>query len=295
MDTKKYLIVGLILSVFIHVAIFLSLNILSKESKKQKEDKPIYIKIVPYQEKPQKLAQKPSIKKEKKRGIPEKPKKKKEKEVKKIQKKHQKPNKKEIKKQPQKNSKETLPVSNPPLHLKKPADNKIKKQDSKPIQIKNQEEDYEPLIKPVKPVEIDISEDLQQELEKDIVIPEDIFGLKGNSKKTKISAEKEDNPEKKDKEIEDYLKYIKEEFEKNKFYPLKAKKLGIEGTVVIKFTILPDGTIDTNSIQIIYSDSPILSYGAKRIFEKIKKIPKPPPKKEKMTVEIPIEYILIEL
>ncbi len=297
MKTKKYLLIGLSISLVLHIILFFSLSLLTKKEEKRKPEKKIYIKLIPY-EKHKNLAKHKKAKKEKKKGLPIKQKNQIEKKNNKTKsKKKPKPIKKKIKKE----KKQTKP---PDIKKQKKPKETIKKQLQKPItkqedkqqkqnkDIKRKEKKPE---KTIKPPEIEISKDIEQKLNKEISIPQDIFGLKGSSKKTKISKNEEDKPKKTDKKIQDYLKYIKEEFEKNKFYPLKAKKLGIEGTVIIKFTILPDGTIDTNSIKIIYSDSPILSYGAKRIFEKIKKIPKPPPDNKEITVEIPIEYILIEL
>ncbi|NPA51685.1 MAG: TonB family protein [Aquificae bacterium] len=285
MKTTKYLLIGLVLSLTLHLILFLTLYLLTPKDQPPKKEKQIFIKIVPKQPS-KKISKTPSVKKEKKKGIPKK--------TKKPSPKPKKTKKDTPKKTEPKKSKPKKQKPQPPK-TQKPKQEKIAEQKTQPKEPPKQKEIKEPKIKPAEPVNIEISNEINQELEKDIQIPDNLFGLKGISDKTKISAEKKDKPKKTEKEIENYLKYIKEEFEKNKFYPLKAKKLGIEGTVIIKFTILPDGTIDTNSIEIIYSDSPILSYGAKRIFEKIKKIPKPPPERKEMTVEIPIEYILIEL
>ncbi len=296
----KYLIIGIVLSVLFHSILFFSLNLLTKKPEKQKKEKEIFIKILPSPE-TKKISEKEKVKKKKQKGLPEK--KQKKKIFKKIVKnKKQVIKRKKVKKEPLEKKKQIKPkpkskekkVSEKKLEIAKKIEKKtqLEKKEVKNIEQKKFVEI--PEEKKIEIPEIDVTEQIEKELKKEIKIPENLFGLKGKKEKTKIAKDKE-VAKKKKKEIEDYLKYIKEEFEKNKFYPLRARKLGIEGTVVIRFTILPDGTIDTDSIKIVYSDSPILSYGAKRIFEKIKKIRRKPPNNKKLTVEIPIEYILIEV
>ncbi len=300
---KKFLVIGLIVSLLIHV-LFFSLLYFTKPTKKEKkkEEKTIEISLIPYEkvEKIQKhvgkkevlkkrakkrVVKKKKLVKPKKKVVRKKPvvkpekraiKKIKKKTLKKIQKKVV---KKEIPKTPPKEIvKKEKPIEKKPL---------IKKIERKEKQVEEKTE--KELVKETKPSPqktVPAQKTFEKPSPKNLIIPDlsKTFHEKPQKKETQ-----------KDKAVMDYLKYIKIEFERNKFYPDRAKKLGIEGIVVLKFTILPDGTIDKNSIQVVEADHPFLAKGAVRIFEKIKKLKKPPPNGEKMTVEIPIQYILYEI
>ncbi len=292
----RYLIIGIFASLIIHAVVFFSLLLLTEKPLEKKKEKEIFIRILPAPE-IKKITEKPKVKKERRKGIPKK-------EVKKREKKEKKTIQKQIKKKTVKRNKKQKPLKEIKPQERLVKQKTIKKEEKKPPLKKTVEKKEikkeipsENLVKKKKKVEIpkiEVSKEIEDILDKEIKIPEDMFGLRGKKEKTKI-AKDEKTTKKEKKVVEDYLKYIKQEFEKNKFYPLRARKLGIEGTVIIRFTVLPDGTIDMSTVEIVYSDSPILSYGAKRIFEKIRKIPKKPPGEKKLTVEIPIEYILIEV
>ncbi len=290
---KKYLIIGIILSLILHIFLFSFLYFTKPENKKvKKKEKPIEISLIPYEKKSkvQKNTGKKNVIREKtkrKKIIKKKIKKIKKKPQRKILKKH-KIVKKQIKKtkpilpKPTKKiEKKEKPVIKKEIVKEKPKfEKKAVKKELKPVK-----KEKTPVVKKIlkqKPV----PETEKNLPSKNLVIPD-------LSKSLEHKPQKKET--KKDKAVLDYLKYIKIEFEKNKFYPDRAKKLGIEGIVVLKFTILPDGTIDKKSIQVVEADHPFLAKGAVRIFEKIKKLKKPPPNGEKMTVEIPIQYILYEL
>ena len=288
---NKYLVVGLILSIFLHLFAFGGLYLLTKkERKKQQKEKPITISLVKpttkinkskgttqKKHKVSRVHKKRKVKKKRvikkktvKKVIKKKPKKVVKPKPKKIVKKP-KP-KKVIKEKVVKKAKKVIPKP-----VKKPEKVIKKVEPVKKVQPEKHEIKPSPTPEPVKSV-------VQKEKPKQLTIPD----------LSEVTKHKKQQDKKKDEKVNDYLKYIKEEFEKNKFYPYRAKKLGIEGTVIIKFVVLPDGTIQKDSIQIVEADHPILARGAKRIFEKIKKLP-PTPNKEKMTIEIPIEYILYDL
>ncbi len=288
---RKFLIIGIIVSLLIHIGFFSFLyfsNIKSKKTKK--EEKPIKISLVPY-EKVAKEQKNKGKRKVLKKKIHKKKVIKKKKTIRKPVKKIIPKPKKTIKKKPPKKIKKAKPenVKKPIKKIEKPKKiPEIKKE--KPLLEKPKQEikKREP-EKPVKPKEEVVkkpSPPVENQHPKKLVIPD-------LSKIQNKRIEKKETQ--KDKQVMDYLKYIKIEFEKNKFYPDRAKKLGIEGTVILKFTILPDGTIDKKSIQVVEADHPFLARGAVRIFEKIKKLKKPPPNGKKMTVEIPIQYILYEI
>ena len=290
---RRFLIIGIVVSLLIHILFFSFLYFTkSPEKEKTKKEKPIKISLVPYQkiEKVQKHTGKKNV-------LKKKFKKKKVVKKRKISKPKKKIIKKVIKKQPVKPKKIIKKETKKPVVPKKIV-KKPKPVEKKPV-IKEKIVKKTPEIQKKPPIKKEIenkpvpqkTEPVPQKIEKPS--PENLIIPDLSKPFEREKPEKKET--KKDKAVMDYLKYIKIEFEKNKFYPDKAKKLGIEGTVILKFTILPDGTIDKKSIQVVEADHPFLARGAVRIFEKIKKLKKPPPNGEKMTVEIPIQYILYEL
>ena len=74
----------------------------------------------------------------------------------------------------------------------------------------------------------------------------------------------------------------------NLYYPRRARKRGIEGTIVVKFFLHKDGTV--SHIQVISSKSDILSRAAMKTINNLSgKFPKP---SEKLTLSVPINYEL---
>ena len=74
----------------------------------------------------------------------------------------------------------------------------------------------------------------------------------------------------------------------NLYYPRRARKRGIEGEVRVRFTLQEDATI--TNIEILSSQSEILSRAAKQTLENLsKKLPKPD---EVLTLTVPIKYSL---
>jgi protein TonB len=77
-----------------------------------------------------------------------------------------------------------------------------------------------------------------------------------------------------------------------------AKRLRIEGSLVVRFTIRSDGSIDESSIQIIDSSNyNVLDKGAVQLIKKYvpefaKKYGKKPPKGD-LTIELPITFEII--
>ncbi len=102
-------------------------------------------------------------------------------------------------------------------------------------------------------------------------------------------------PEKKEEDINGYLKelirYLNQQARERDLYPPIAKRLKIEGEVIIRVTINEDGTIDENSIKITDpSGYNVLDKGAIEILKKLQPYKKPP---KKITVEIPIVFQII--
>jgi len=102
-------------------------------------------------------------------------------------------------------------------------------------------------------------------------------------------------PEKKEEDIDGYLKelirYLNQQARERDLYPPIAKRLKIEGQVVVRVTINEDGTIDENSIKIVESSGyNVLDKGAIEILKKLQPYKKPP---KRITVEIPIVFQII--
>ncbi len=89
--------------------------------------------------------------------------------------------------------------------------------------------------------------------------------------------------------------YVQENIDKivallqeNLYYPRRARKRGVQGDVVVQFTLSTQAKI--SQIKIISSKSEVLSRGAIQTIKNIEyKLPKP---KEKLTFTVPISYSL---
>ncbi len=110
----------------------------------------------------------------------------------------------------------------------------------------------------------------------------------GENKKTKTPQNPISN-----KEIQDYLYYVRDRLQENLAYPLMAKRLEIEGTVIVRFVIDKKGNVDEKSIKIVKSSgSNILDKQA--IITVKNSIPfKPPPTKKNIIIEIPVVFEII--
>lgn len=118
------------------------------------------------------------------------------------------------------------------------------------------------------------------------------------SQKIDLSAGRQENikpPPKKDEDIDGYLKelirYLNQQARERDLYPPIAKRLKIEGQVVVRVTINEDGTIEENSMMIVESSGyNVLDKGALDILKKLQPLKKPP---KRITVEIPIVFQII--
>lgn len=102
-------------------------------------------------------------------------------------------------------------------------------------------------------------------------------------------------PPKKDEDIDGYLKdlirHLNQQARERDLYPPIAKRLKIEGEVIVRLTINEDGTIEENSIMIVEgSGYNVLDRGAIEILKKLQPLKKPP---KRITVEIPIIFQII--
>ncbi|MFA7070781.1 MAG: TonB family protein [Sulfurimonas sp.] len=90
-------------------------------------------------------------------------------------------------------------------------------------------------------------------------------------------------------ELDSYLAKLRAKIEQNLRYPLLAKRLKLEGEVMISFSILDDGAIKKLTI-ISSSGSKSLDEAAIKTIEAILPFEKPP--KKDMQVEVPIRFSL---
>jgi len=91
----------------------------------------------------------------------------------------------------------------------------------------------------------------------------------------------------KEESRENYLKLLLAEIEKNKFYPLIARKMGIEGKVKLKVVVGSRGEL--LSVKVLSSDSSILERAAVKT---LKRCHFPPPPNGKFETELTIRYKL---
>lgn len=97
---------------------------------------------------------------------------------------------------------------------------------------------------------------------------------------SKVSAEEQ--------YVEENLAEIVALLQENLYYPRRARKRGIQGEVLIRFTLSKNAKI--SDVKIISSKSEVLSRGAMKTIENIEgKLPKP---QEILTFNVPISYLL---
>jgi protein TonB len=90
------------------------------------------------------------------------------------------------------------------------------------------------------------------------------------------------------KYIQDNISKIAKLLQENLYYPRRARKKGITGEVIVKFTLELDSSV--NNIKIITSNKEILSRAAIKTIQDLSgKFPSP---KEQLTIEVPINYSL---
>lgn len=102
-------------------------------------------------------------------------------------------------------------------------------------------------------------------------------------------------PPKKDEDLDGYLKelirYLNQQARDRDLYPPIAKRLKIEGQVVVRVTINEDGTIEESSMTVVESSGyNVLDKGALDILKRLQPLKKPP---KRITVEIPIVFQII--
>jgi protein TonB len=307
------MILGFIISITIHISILMMLYYLSFNTKPKKKvkEKTIYVYIENTKNiaKETKLTKKvtpegiPDKKVENKKEVKPKPKEiKKEKPikkkvVKKVKKKVVKKTKsyiKPIKKVVKEKKKEKVIV-------KKKAEEKKKLEEEKREEKANDTKENEKNISETP------SSQINEESEKNNEnTPENksltLASLKGKDKIFDIGKDKEqEKKEINDDDIKKYLealnRYLNTLSRRKDLYPPMAKRLRLEGSLIVKFKIRADGSVDENSIEIVISSGyNVLDEGAKRIIKEYvplfaKKYGKKPPKD--IVVKLPVTFQII--
>lgn len=88
--------------------------------------------------------------------------------------------------------------------------------------------------------------------------------------------------------MDENIKQIVRLLSDNLYYPRSARKRGVVGEVVVKFSLATDATV--SSVEVVSSKSEILSRSAIKTIENLSgDFPKP---QEKLTIHVPIKYEL---
>lgn len=189
---------------------------------------------------------------------------------------------------------------------KKPVEEKVKPQEYTPPKIKQKIEKPkvekpkikerlqtivpEPLSVPViQEKEEEIKEDLQEidteAVEEEIIEPDTTVE---NKEVVTTQSEEEKAVAREEQYISEHIKEIVKLLSENLYYPRSARKRGIVGKVLVKFSLSSDATV--SSIEVLSSKSEILSRAAIKTIEDLSgEFPKP---HEELILHVPIEYEL---
>lgn len=181
--------------------------------------------------------------------------------------------------------------------IKKPLDKPVSKPKSIPKKIKKPKIKPKPIPKPVvKKIEIlkEIPE-VVPEIVEEIALKEEkiVEEIAVEVTEVEVSEEKivvEDAEARQaritDEYLNEHLAKIRQLLQDNLYYPLRARKRGTGGRVIVKFTISADSI--AHSIEVLSSDNDVLSRAAIRTVNNLSgKLPKP---SNYVTVKIPIDY-----
>ncbi len=305
-EKNKYLFIGLFVSLLLHISIFTAFTFLKPTRPPEKEEKPIYITIV---KKSQDTTQKKKLPSPKRTSllsyipepvlpIPEKKILKKIKQKRKVEKKKFKKVKKRKKVIKLKKKKNLLKKEKIKKEAKK--NKKIAKEKKKIIK-KTMETFHKKDIKKTQNNTFNVAKPVKQE--KNTKKTLSLADLKG--KNSIFETGKKDTKKEKEKTDKDILAYIKalERYLNNlarrkDLYPPMAKRLRLEGSLTVRFTIRKNGTVDEKSIKVMVSSGySILDKGAVKLIKKYvplfaKKEGKKPPI-DNLTVELPVIFEII--
>lgn len=174
----------------------------------------------------------------------------------------------------------------PRVHKKTPTKKKVKplkkiihkQKKVKTVPIKKEKVVVEEIIEVTTVV---VAEELQRvEPIKEVHAKEKTVQINVKDVKKKVSPEKI--------YIDEHLEKIIKILRENLYYPRHARKRGIQGEILVRFTLSKEAKI--SDIEVLSSKSEILSRGAIQTIKNIdNKLPKP---KEEITFNIPISYRL---
>lgn len=180
----------------------------------------------------------------------------------------------------------------------KPLQEEVKKEEPK-VEEKKVEVKKEPIKKTVEPIKPLINKKTEEKVvekktieKKDVETTTKVEEAQNKPVEKVIMAEKEilSKPvvDEKKEYLDKYLVQIRNLINENVKYPLKAKKLSIEGIVIVKFKILEDGSVE--NIEIIEGHKFLQNATIEAIQEASKNFPKT---NKSIEIQIPIEYKLI--
>ncbi len=290
---NRLLIIGLLISGILHASVFGLLSFLNKKEEKKEKEKPVYISILQKPEEKKKTSIKRKIPKPSKKQLQKTLKKK----SKKILKKHKKKKtvKKKIKK---KNKKRKIKIT------KKPVKHKVKQ---KPVKkAEKTEEPKEKLKKENLQKNKKVAKNTIPEIKKAQEKNRKEFSLLNLKGKDSLfeTGEKTVKEKKKVSEEDIYAyiraleRYLNSLARRKDLYPPMAKRLRLEGSLTVRFTIRKDGSVDENSIKVMVSSGySILDKGAIKLIKKYvplfaKQEGKKPPR-DRLTIELPITFEII--
>ncbi len=322
---RRIFIVSLIVSIILHFSLAYILLSMPKQKKQPKEEKPIVVSFVKPKKEvnkktsstKRKIPKKTKLTTPSKTVIPKNTKKANKKQVKKTKKQQKK--KKPEKKQPVKKIEKPKKVPALKKVNEKKLETKPKEKPKKPQEKKESVKVENPPVKPKETKEIPQiaqgkpKKEKKEEKKPDINVP---LSEKINPKKEKeqpvkqlnlthlqgkdqiFQMQSEDKPKKEEivveakGDIKKYLFYVRDRLQENLAYPLMAKRLQIEGTVVVRFIIEKDGSVKEETIKIVKSSgSKILDRQA--IITVKNSIPFKPPPEGRIVIEIPVVFEII--
>lgn len=96
--------------------------------------------------------------------------------------------------------------------------------------------------------------------------------------------------------LQNFLKLVSQRIEKAKRYPSWALNAGVHGRVVVRFTILQDGTLEQGLQMVESSGNEILDNAAITAIKTAAPFPAIPPslEREKLQIELPMDFKLTE-
>ncbi len=290
--------IGLFISLALHVSIFASFYLIKEKEKPKKEEKPIYISLI----------KKTALKKE---NVPKRklPKGEKKPHIKKVQepikknvvkKKIKKKLKKKIVKK-KKHRKKKI-VKKKVVHVKK-TKKVVKKEPKKVIKKEVKEAKKEKKEEVVKEEKVENKTVVEKGNKTQSQNSFSLAGLKGKSSVFQTGEEIKEVKEKLSEEdiwkyIKDLERYLNNLAKRKDLYPPMAKRLRLEGSLTVRFTIRKDGSVDEKSIKIMVSSGySILDKGAVKLIKKYvplfaKKEGKKPPR-DNLVVELPIVFEIV--